>query len=378
MADILDPIRLRGIELSHRIIIPPMATYRATRDGMATDWHFVHYGRFAMGGAALVMVESTAVSAMGRIGYACIGLWSDAHIAPLRRIADFIRGLGSVPAIQINHTGRKGSWRRPWDGYTSLDGEDMALRGEAAWQTHGPSPIPVSEGAHAPAALTQDEIAAIVQDWADAARRADAAGFDVLEIHAAHGYLLNQFLSPVANRRTDLYGGSLENRMRLTLEVAEAVRAVWPDDKPLFLRVSAVDGVEGGWTLEETVVLSTELGKRGVDLIDCSSGGIGGSATVMRLPRDPGFQVPFSRRVREETGIPTIAVGLITEPQHARDIIRSGGGDIVAIGREALVNANWPDMARTALAPGTGHGHWMKEVGWWLDRRILSIGAGKA
>lgn len=378
MTDLFDPIRLRDVTLAHRIIIPPMAMYRATRDGCATDWHLVHYGRLAMGGAALVMLESTAVSADGRIGYACLGLWSDHQIAPLKRVADFIREMGSVPAIQINHTGRKGSWRRPWDGYSRLDDEDIALRGEHPWRVHGPSPLPVSEGTQVPAELTETQIAAIVGDWADAARRADRAGFDVLEIHAAHGYLLNQFLSPVANRRTDGYGGSLENRMRLTLEVAQAVRAAWPAGKPLFLRVSAVDGVEGGWTLDDTVALSIELRKSGVDLIDCSSGGIGGSATVMRVPRGPGFQVPFSRRVRDEAGIPTIAVGLITEAEQAQKIIASGGADLVAIGREALVSPNWPDIARTRLDPAGGHGHWMPETGWWLDRRILSVNASRS
>lgn len=375
MTKLFEPFELRGVTLRHRIIVPPMAMYRAGPDGTANDWHLVHYGRLAMGGAAMVMVESTAVAAEGRIGYACLGLWDDAQIVPLRRVADFIRSQGAIPAIQINHTGRKGSWRRPWDGYTQLTDEDAELRGERAWITRGPSAIPVSEGKPAPAPLEPAEIAEIVADWAAAARRARAAGFDILEIHAAHGYLLNQFLSPIANHRTDGYGGDLAGRMRLTLEVTEAVRAAWPEDKPLLLRVSAVDGVEGGWTLDETVALARALKARGVDAIDCSSGGIGGSATVMRVPRGPGFQVPFAERVRREAGIPTIAVGLITTPEQAAEIVDADRADIVAIGREALVDPNWPCAARTHLQRERGYADWPPESGWWLDRRILSLRA---
>lgn len=372
MADLFDPITFRGVTLAHRIVIPPMAMYRATPDGCATDWHLVHYGRYALGGASMVMVESTAVEEVGRIGYACLGLYHDRHIAPLKRISDFLRAEGSVPAIQINHTGRKGSWSRPWDGYTKLTEKD-AERGEHPWEVHGPSALPVAEGAQVPKVYSRDHIARVVRSWAEAARRADEAGFDILEIHGAHGYLINQFLSPISNHRSDEYGGSLENRMRLPLEIAEAVRAAWPAEKPLFLRVSSVDAVEGGWTMDETVALSHEMKKRGVDLIDCSSGGIGGSATITRVPREPGFQVPFAERVRREVGIPTIAVGLITEAEHAREIIQSGASDLVAIGREALVDPNWPCAARTELLPERGHADWPKESGWWLDRRTMSI-----
>lgn len=375
MMELFSPIEFRSVKLPHRLIISPMATFRSNPQGVATDWHLAHYGRLAMGGAALVMVEATAVSAEGRNGYSCLGMYSDDQIAPMRRITDLMKDVGCVPAIQLNHAGRKGSWRRPWHGYTRLDEQDVAERGELSWRTYAPSAIPVSEGAHTPAELGHDKIAAITAEWVAAARRADRAGFELLEIHSAHGYLLNQFLSPIANHRTDGYGGSLENRMRLTCEVVSAVRAVWPEDKPLSVRISAVDGVEGGWTLDDSVALARVLKPLGVDMIDCTSGGIGGSATALRIPRTPGYQVPFAERIRQEAGIATIAVGLITEPELARDIIAGGRADLVAIGREALINPSWPAVARLKLQPERGYADWIKETGWWLERRTMSIAA---
>lgn len=375
MTALLDPITLSGVTLNDRIAISPMATYKAGRDGRASDWHLAHYGRFALGGASMVMVESTAVEADGRIGYACLGLYDDGQIAPLKRIADLLRDQGSVPAIQLNHTGRKGSWRRPWDGYSFLDDDDVRLRDEEPWQVSGPSAIPVKEGRDAPIEMTGEDIQANIRGWAGAAARADEAGFDLLEIHAAHGYLINQFLSPIANQRTDEYGGSLEKRMRFALEVVDAVREVWPERKALSVRISAVDGVEGGWELDDSISLARALKDHGVDIIDCSSGGIGGLAMVTRVPRGPGFQLPFSERIRDEAQIPTVGVGLITQPQQAADVIDAGKADIVAVGREALVNPNWPAATRLALHPQRGYETWEPTFGWWLDKREKSLRA---
>jgi 2,4-dienoyl-CoA reductase-like NADH-dependent reductase (Old Yellow Enzyme family) len=374
---LFSPLTLRGVTLRHRITIPPMLMYRAGHDGLATPWHQVHYGRLALGGAAMVMLESTAITEQGRVGYADLGLWSDQQVAPLRSIADFIKAEGCVPAIQINHSGRKGGIRRPWDVYIPLNEEDAA-RGEPPWPVIGPTDVPYTHGAQVPRPMALEDIRQVTLDWASAARRADAAGFEVLEIHAAHGYLLHQFLSPLSNTREDAYGGSLMGRMRLTLEVVAAVRAAWPQEKPLFVRLSCVDGVDGGWSLDDSVVLARKLRTLGVDLIDCSSGGIGGSATNSRVPRGAGFQVPFADRIRREAGIPTQAVGLITHPTLAAEVIGQGRADLVAIGRQALVDPNWPNAATLSLHPEGGYAQWPPETGWWLDKRDLSIATGRA
>ena len=376
MAALSDPITLRGVVAKNRVMIPPMAMYQAV-DGFATDWHLVHYGRFAMGGAGIVMLESCAVEERGRITHACLGLWSDEHIEPLRRIAAFIGSRGGVPAIQLNHSGRKGSWRRPWDGYGPLTVDDLRARGEAPWPVAGPSPLPVNPAVPPPAELDAAQLSAIRDSWVAAARRTRAAGFGLLELHAAHGYLLHQFLSPIANHRTDRYGADLAGRMRFPLEVVEAVRAVWPDELPLAVRVSAVDGVEDGWSIEDTVVLARELKARGVDLVDCSSGGIGGLATVTRIPRGPGFQVGFAEQVRREAGVPTVAVGLITTAAQAADVLRDERADIVAVGRQALVDPNWPDVAGRELSGHGDYRDWPQEIGWWLDKREESLRASR-
>ena len=373
MTSLFEPFALRGTVLRHRLIVPPMCTYAAAPGGKATDWHLVHYGRLAMGGAAMIIVEATAIDPVGLHSYADLGLWSDDQIPALRRLTDFMKSQDCVPAIQLQHAGRKAGARRPWHGAGPLDQTDLKLRGEAPWQPVGPSSIPFGEGKPVPTELTTSQLAGIIDQWVAAARRALVAGFEVVEIHAAHGYLLNQFLSPVANHRTDSYGGSLENRMRLTIEVAEAVRAVWPDDKPIFVRVSAVDDVEGGCTLEDTVCLASRLKEVGVDAIHCSSGGIGGAATMSRLARTPGFQVPFAERIRHEANIPTIAVGLIMIPEHAAEIVDTGSADLVAIGREVLANPNWPAAARTHLQSEAGYRHWYPLAGWWLEKRAAIL-----
>lgn len=370
MSALFEPFSLRGMTLKNRIVVSPMCTYSAAADGLVTDWHFVHYGRLAMGGAGMVMLEATSIEANGRHCYSDLGVWSDEHIAPLRRVAEFIKAQGAVPALQLQHAGRKASAGRPWHGAKPLGEEDIRLRGEHPWQVYGPSPVPYTEGAPVPIEFSIEDLNDVKKAWVKAAERALAAGFEVIEVHAAHGYLLNQFLSPLANFRTDQYGGDLESRMRWPLEVIEAVRAAWPEDKPLFVRVSAVDGTEtGGWMLEDTVVFARELKALGVDLVDCSSGGIGGGATMNRLARSAGFQVPFAERVRKEAEIPTIAVGLIMTPELAAEIVDRGQSDLVAIGREVLVDPNWPCAARTHLQAERGYTDWPGATGWWLDKR---------
>lgn len=365
MTRIFEPLQLRGLTLANRIVIPPMCMYQAERDGTATDWHLAHYGALARGGAAAVFLEATAVEDRGRISHADLGLWSDAQVPALARIARFMKSQGCVPGIQLAHAGRKGSARRPWHGNLPLDQEDVRLRGESPWDVVAPSAVALGPSAPEPRALSPSELREVVDAWGAAARRAYQAGFEVLEIHAAHGYLIHQFLSAVSNRRTGLHGGEFDGRARFLLEVVEAVRAHWPQDLPLLVRVSSIDGVEGGWTLEDTVALARKLKAAGVDAIDCSSGGMPGA----RVPRGAGFQVPYARAVRREAAMPTVAVGLITTPEFAAQIIDDGDADLVAIGREALVDPNWPARARTRLQPQGGFSHWPQETGWWLDNR---------
>ena len=365
------PLALRGVTLKNRIVISPMCQYSAV-DGHANDWHLVHLGRFALGGAGMVFTEATAVEARGRITHGDLGLWEDGQIAGLSRVANFLRAHGAVPAIQLAHAGRKASMQRPWHGNGPLDERDRA-RGDLPWQVVAPSALPLDEGWLVPHELSVAEIAALQDAWRRAARRALAAGFDVLEMHSAHGYLGHEFLSPLSNRRGDRYGGDLAGRMRFTLETAEAVREVWPQDKPLFVRVSSVDGLEGGWTIEDTVTLARELAARGVDVVDCSSGGLAGSATAARVKRGPGFQVPFAERVRREAGVKTMAVGLILEAQQAEAILEAEQADLIAIGREALYDPSWALHAEAALGLQGEFESWPVQSGWWLERRRRSM-----
>jgi 2,4-dienoyl-CoA reductase-like NADH-dependent reductase (Old Yellow Enzyme family) len=361
------PISLRGVTLKNRVVISPMCQYSA-RDGLANDWHFAHLAKFAIGGAGLVFAEAAAVEANGRITHGDLGIWSDAHIAPLKRITDFIKSQGSVPAMQLAHAGRKASMQRPWDGNGPINETDRA-RGEDVWPVVAPSPIPMDSGWLTPHELTVSEIRQVQESWKKAALRALAAGFDVLEMHSAHGYLGHEFLSPLSNQRGDQYGGNLKGRMRFSLELAEILRAAWPHDKPLFVRVSSVDGVEGGWTLDDTVALAKELKARGVDVLDCSSGGLMGSATAARVKRSLGFQVPFAERVRKEAGMTTMAVGLIVDPHQAEQVLQSGQADLVAVGRQALYNPNWALHAEVALGVQGEYKSWPVQYGWWLDKR---------
>jgi 2,4-dienoyl-CoA reductase-like NADH-dependent reductase (Old Yellow Enzyme family) len=362
-------VKLRELTLRNRLMLSPMCTYSAN-EGMASDWHLVHLGQFALGGFGIVCVEATAVTEQGRITYGDVGLWSNAHMAPLARIAAVLRAHGAVPAIQLAHSGRKGSSQRPWHGMEALTGADGQARNEHAWPTIGPVAEAMATGWHVPHALSVDEIRALVAAWRDAARRARDAGFDIVEVHCAHGYLNHQFLSPLINKRNDAYGGDRAGRMRFPLEVAEAVRAQWPADKPVFVRISSVDGMEGGWDLEDSVAFARELKTRGVDAIDCSSGGVVGSATMRAAPRTLGFQVPFAERIRNEAAIASIAVGLILSGKQAEQILQNGQADLIAVAREALYDPYWPHHAARELGADDGaYAAWPLQYGWWLDKR---------
>lgn len=326
------PLSLRSVTFPNRVGVSPMCQYSAEQ-GLASDWHLVHLGARAIGGAGLVMTEAAAVSPEGRISPQDLGLWSDEQVAPLARIASFLSTQGSVPAIQLAHAGRKGSTKRPWDG------GGPASPAEGGWSpVIAPSAVPFDAGWQVPLALDEQGMARVVDGFAAAARRAVAAGFRVAEVHAAHGYLLHQFLSPISNRRTDAWGGSLENRMRFPLRVVEAVRSAWPDDLPLFLRISATDWFEGGFVPEEAVVFARLARTAGVDLVDCSSGGAHPRA---RVPVGPGYQVPFAARIRAEAAVATAAVGLITTARQAEEIVASGQADLVLLGREMLRSPHW-------------------------------------
>src|SRR5690242_7133689 len=363
------PLRLREVTLRNRAMLSPMCTYSAT-DGIAGDWHLTHLGQFALGGFGIVCVEATAVTEHGRITYGDVGLWSRAHIAPLARIAGHLRRHGAVPAIQLAHAGRKASSQRPWHGMGALTAADRAARNEPPWPTVAPTPEPMDTGWHVPQALDTSDIRALVAAWRDAAARARDAGFDIVEVHCAHGYLNHQFLSPLINKRNDAYGGDRAGRMRSPLEVAEAVRAEWPKDKPVFCRISSADGVEGGWDLDDSVAFARELKARGIDAIDCSSGGVVGSATARAVPRGLGFQVPFAGRIRREAEIATIAVGLILTGSQAEPILRHGEADLIAVAREALYDPYWPHHAAHALGlEARGYAEWPHQYGWWLDKR---------
>ncbi len=365
------PIPLRTVRPRNRVVISPMCQYSAV-DGLANDWHFAHLAQFATGGAGIVFPGAVAVEPRGRITHGDLGIWSDRQVEALAPIVRFLKDHGSVPAIQIGHAGRKASMQRPWHGNGPMDESDAA-RGEKPWPVVAASAVPVDDGWLVPHALEEDEIAGIRDAFVAAARRAHACGFEALEIHGAHGYLIHSFLSPISNRRTDGYGGDRAGRMRLALEITEAVRAAWPEELPLFFRISAVDGIDGGWELEDSVVLVTELKARGVDVVDCSSGGIAGSATAGRIPRGPGFQVPYAARIRGETGVMTQAVGLITEPDQAENILRAGDADLIAIGREALYDPFWPRHAAQALGADPDFADWPKQYGWWLERRARTF-----
>lgn len=373
---LFSPVSIREMTFRNRVVIAPMATYAAI-DGMVGDWHLVHLGSMARGGPGLVFVEATAVSPEGRITYGDTGIWSDDHVPGLKRITDYLRTTGAKSGIQIAHGGRKASMQRPWHGNGPMTQADFD-RGEATWDIVGPTDEPAGEGWLTPQALTPADLDRLRQAYRDASRRALAAGFDVLEVHGAHGYLLHSFLSPLSNKRTDLYGGaSRENRMRFPLEIAEIARAEWPADRPLFFRISAVDGINVGWSIEDSVALALELKARGVDVVDCSTGGMILPRDAQLVSRTPGFQVPFAEAVHK-AGVMSMAVGLIRDPAHAESILREGKADLVAIAREALYNPHWPAQAALALGADPDWSLWPDAYGWWLKRRDRQQGAVRA
>ncbi|HVJ67827.1 MAG TPA: NADH:flavin oxidoreductase/NADH oxidase [Caulifigura sp.] len=354
--DLLSPLTIGGVTLRNRIVMSPMCQYSA-ENGMANDWHLVHLGNRASGGVGLVIVEATAVTAEGRITPGDMGIWTDDHIEPLARIARFVESQGAVAGIQLAHAGRKASCDLPWLGGAQLN----ASRG--GWPVIGPSAIPFNDGDPSPIALDERGIDAVVTAFEQATHRALRAGFKVIELHAAHGYLLHEFLSPISNHRTDQYGGSLENRMRLVLRVAGQMRKIIPDDLPLFVRISATDWVEGGWDGAQSVVLSAKLKDLGVDLIDVSSGALTPKA---RIPVAKGYQIPFARQIRDETGIMTGAVGLITEARHANEIVTGGDADLVFIARELLREPYWALKAESELG---SEQKWPLQYGYAVKRR---------
>jgi len=332
MANLFQPLKIRSIQLKNRIVVSPMCQY-SSQDGFANDWHLVHLGSRAVGGAALVFTEAAAVSPEGRITHHDLGIYKDEHIEFLKRITDFIKNQNAVAGIQLAHAGRKASHHRPWEGSAALN------ENEDPWITEAPSAIAYKGGDPIPHELKIEEIKKIIKDFKQAAVRSAEAGFEIIELHGAHGYLLHEFLSPLSNHRKDEYGGSFENRIRFILEITEVVRQVWTEEKPLFIRISATDWVDGGWTVEESVALSGILKTKGVDLVDCSSGG---NSPGQKIPVGPMYQTPFAERIKKESGIMTGAVGLITTAQQAEDIIANGQADLILLARQVLREPYFP------------------------------------
>ncbi len=349
MAHLFSPLTIKNTEFKNRIFVSPMCEYSST-DGFANDWHLVHLGGFAVGGAALVMTEATAVSPEGRISPGDLGIWKDDHIEKLKQIASFVHSQDALAGIQLAHAGRKASHDIPWKG-----GKQIPSDAENGWKSLAPSAVSFTEAEEAPLELDKTDIEKIKADFKAAAARALEAGFDVVEIHGAHGYLIHEFYSPLSNHRTDEYGGSFENRTRLLLEVVDSVKASWPDDKPLFVRISSTDWTEGGWTADDSVALSKLLKEKGVDLIDCSSGG---NVATAKIPLKPGYQVEFAEKIKKEAEILTGAVGLITTPQQADEIIQTGQADAVLLAREMLRDPHFALRAAREL----GH-----EIKWPLQ-----------
>ncbi len=340
MSKLLSPITIKNVTLRNRIVISPMCQY-SSEDGFANDWHLVHLGSRAVGGASLIIQEATAVSPEGRITYADMGLWKDEHREKLKQIVSFIHQQGALAGIQLAHAGRKASTQKPWDG-----GKPIPSNEANGWQTISASALSFLEGTEAPLTLDKDGIQKVIDDFATAARRCLEIGYDVIEIHAAHGYLLHQFYSPLSNARTDEYGGSFENRVRLVLEITDAVKKVLGDEKLLFVRVSATDWTDGGWTIDDSVKLSSLLKEHGVDVIDTSSGG---NVPGAKIPTKPGYQVEFAEQIKRETGILTAAVGLITNAQQADMILEKDGADLIVIARESLRDPYFPLHAAQQL-----------------------------
>ncbi len=365
------PKTIRGVTLPNRIVLAPMVHY-GTNDGVCGTFHMVHLGKYAQGGFGLVFTEAAAVEARGSVAEFDLGIWNDVQAESYKPLTAFIKSQGSVPGIQLAHAGRKAGMQTAMEGNGPLSAADKA-RGRKSWQPVGPTTAAIGPDWITPHQLSTSEVKDMVGTWAAAARRAVAAGFEVVEIHGAHGYLIATFLSPVTNTRNDIYGGDLKGCMRLALEITEAVRAVIPETMPLFFRVSSVDGTAEGWSMDDTVVLARELKARGVDVLDCSSGGLTGSATAAPVSRTPGFQVPFAARAKAESGIDTMAVGLILEADQAEAILQQGKADLIAVGRQAQFNPNLPLHWAHDLGLNGKFELWPEEYGWWLDKRTRSM-----
>jgi len=370
---LFSPITIRDVTFANRIVVSPLCMYSAV-DGLAQPWHFAHLSTFARGKAGLVFAEATAVEPAGRITPHCLGIWSDKHVEALKPVTTFIEQMGCVAGIQLAHAGRKASTAAPFDG-----GAPLAQNHPDAWQVVGPSADPVADGFPQPRELGRDDITELVHTFATAAVRSINAGFKVIEIHGAHGYLLHSFLSPLSNFRTDEYGGDLQARMRFPLEVTRAIRSAVGESIPIFFRISAIDGPSTGWSMDDSVVLANELADCGVDVVDCSSGGIAG-APRFRIDdegkpltnasaRTPGFQVPFADRIQNETSLLSMAVGVIIEPQQAQNIIDSGKASFVALGREIMHDPFWPLRAALSLGVDPDYALWPKQYRWAVDRR---------
>ena len=369
---LFQPLAIRGLTLKNRLVVPPMVHYRCDPGHTCGTFHVVHLGRYALGGFGLVFVEATGVEEVGLINEHDLGIWNEAQVESFKPLIAFMNHQGTAIGIQLAHGGRKSSSQTAMQGMGPLTEENLKA-GDKTWQPVGPTAEPVGKGWLTPRQLTTEECKAMVGTWAKAARNAVAAGFDTIEIHTAHGYLLASFLSPVSNTRNDEYGGDRAGRMRLPLEIAEAVRREMPDTMPLFVRVSSVDGTVEGWNMDDTVVFARELKARGVDVIDCSSGGIAGAATAAQVPRSLGFQVPFAERVRNEADITTMAVGIILEAQQAEAILQNGQADLIAIGRQSQFNPNIAHHWAHDLGINARFEDWSPEFGWWLEKRIRTL-----
>lgn len=374
MSKLLSPLTIRGVTLPNRIVVSPLCMYSAV-DGLAQPWHFAHLSTFARGKAGLVFAEATAVEAIGRITPQCLGIWSDKQADALKPITQFIQDMGCIAGIQLAHAGRKASTSSPFAG----GGKPLNPDDPQSWQVVGPSPVPVADNFQTPRELTKEDLTALTHAFVDAAKRSLSAGFEVIELHGAHGYLLHSFLSPLANFRTDEYGGSLENRMRLPLQITRAVREAIGESVPLFFRISAIDGPNEGWSIDDSIALGNELAICGVDIVDCSSGGIGGAPRfrsddsgkplTKSSARTPGFQVPFADRIQNETPLKSMAVGVIIEPKQAEEIIASGKAELVALGREIMHDPFWPLRAGLELGDDPDYEMWPPQYKWAVDRR---------
>ena len=357
--------KIKSKSFRNRIVLSPMCQYKA-KDGVIGDWHFQHYSRFAFSGLGAAFVEATGVSPEGRIGHGCTGIWSDNHVEGLSKVAKIFNEYNCLSGIQLAHAGRKASYLRPWDGASPITENDKV---EPAWQTIGPSAIPINNSSPVPKEMTVEDINKVREDFKKAAQRADKAGFDIIEIHGAHGYLLHSFFSPLSNQRNDQYGGSFENRIRFALEIIADIKSVWPDNKPLFYRLSSIDAPGQGANLEDNIMLAKSLKSVGVDVVDCSSGGITGSPVLTKSKIIPGFQVPYSEKIKKDAEISSMAVGAIISADQANEIISNKRADLVAMGRELLADTQWVYKAATYFNLENAKDYLPDSYSFYLSRR---------